>query len=119
MLRGVELGIDRETGVKKYRPLITVDSSCEKMRHEFRSYMYPKQRSDMVAKDVPLKVNDHTLDALRYFMAVWIGRFGIAPALLSAGMQEQSDPSYRSTIKEMLANLDNPNYGQTMQRWYA
>ena len=118
MLRGVETGVDKETGLKRHRPLLYVDPSCETLRHEFGSYMYPQQRSDMVAKDVPLKVNDHCLDAMRYFTSVWIGRFGLAPALAAAAGAEEQNLEERQTLRGMLSNLSNPTY-DSQPRWYA
>jgi hypothetical protein len=118
MLRGVEIGKDPDTGTPRYRPLLYVDPSCELVRHEFGSYQYPKQRADMVSKDVPLKVDDHSLDALRYFFAVWIGRFGIAPALIAEGLVKEPDLAQRKTLRKMLENIRNPDYGAS-EGWYA
>jgi phage terminase large subunit len=55
----VIVGIQRVTTVL---PTLTVDPSCVNTISEFESYQY----SDKAARDVPIKANDHALDAFRY-----------------------------------------------------
>lgn len=55
------VGIGRVTSVI---PDLTVDPSCVETITEFESYRYPDGRRSGV--DVPIKDNDHALDALRY-----------------------------------------------------
>jgi phage terminase large subunit len=45
-------------------PHLTVDPSCVNTIAEFESYQYPS--GGKVEKDVPIKANDHAMDALRY-----------------------------------------------------
>jgi phage terminase large subunit len=50
--------------VSSMLPNLTVDPSCIDTIAEFESYQYPM--SGKVDRDVPIKANDHAMDALRY-----------------------------------------------------
>lgn len=58
----VKVGISRVTSVLAD---LTVDPSCVNLIDEFESYRYPSGGT-RDSNDVPLKENDHALDALRY-----------------------------------------------------
>jgi phage terminase large subunit len=61
-------------------PDLTVDPSCVNLIAEFESYAY-SQSGKGVERDVPIKANDHALDALRYALmelAAPPKRWGIA-----------------------------------------
>lgn len=51
---------DRLNVQKDGKPRLTVDASCINMINEFESYIWKPD------EDVPLKENDHTMDAIRY-----------------------------------------------------
>lgn len=50
---------------KDGRPRLTFEPGCENTMNEFESYQWQPGRE----KDVPIKMNDHTCDALRYLEA--------------------------------------------------
>ncbi|MBR0340722.1 MAG: PBSX family phage terminase large subunit [Oscillospiraceae bacterium] len=53
----------RETATAIQMDLIKIDPSCKKLIHELEGYVW----DDNEAADVPVKVNDHACDAMRYF----------------------------------------------------
>lgn len=58
------LKIDSQTG----RPRLYVHSRCVNTIREFESYHWMELKSRGITKDMPDKVDDHCMDALRYFM---------------------------------------------------
>jgi len=61
-------------GINKIRELIKegrlfIAKHCYNLLDEIESYHYPKERQDKELKEVPVKVDDHALDALRYALA--------------------------------------------------
>lgn len=50
-----------------HRNLIVIDKSCRHTIEEFASYCWDAKRTDN-GSEVPVKVNDHCMDALRYFI---------------------------------------------------
>lgn len=73
----VQLGIDR---VKSYlklhpklkQPMLYIFDTCANLLEEISTYRYPELRpseqGNKAEKENPLKVNDHAIDALRYFI---------------------------------------------------
>ncbi len=103
MLRGAEYG-ETADGMKLYRPLIYVHPDCKLVRHEMASYSYPKDRANQIAPDIPVKRDDHSLDGLRYWCAVWIGKYGLAHALRAVAAMNEQDPYDHETRQIMLRN---------------
>lgn len=67
-------------------PTITIDPSCVFTIAEYESYQYPLNGT----KDIPLKANDHAMDASRYFvMEVTAGQRMVSVA--PQGMAQRSD----------------------------
>ena len=58
-------GIERVAGMLKSKRL-KVLSSCVNIIKEFESYRFPEAKEGQEARDHPLKVDDHAMDALRY-----------------------------------------------------
>lgn len=92
--KGVQEGITR---VKDYLSSgrFTVDPSCKELIKEFESYEWDKSDN----KDVPKKVNDHALDALRYGLM-----YLAAPTGVYVGCADGSPPPeeerHEETAKE-------------------
>jgi len=73
----------RHEGFETMRRLLKVDENgrarlvlsprCVNTRREFRTYHYPTEYGESPPSEEPAKVNDHAMDALRYFA---LGRFG-------------------------------------------
>jgi phage terminase large subunit len=59
----VKVGISRMTSTL---PTLTIDPSCHNTITEFESYAYSDGKQGSPEKDVPVKANDHAMDALRY-----------------------------------------------------
>jgi hypothetical protein len=62
---------DIEAGISKLQELlragrIKVHSSCVNTIAEFESYAYPEKKPDHNEPELPIKENDHAMDALRY-----------------------------------------------------
>lgn len=60
-----------KNGISKIRELlkqnrIFVNSECKNLIWEFETYSYPEKRPDNPEPEVPIKENDHALDAIRY-----------------------------------------------------
>ena len=49
-------------------PRLRIHSSCKNLIREFAGYRYPEGTDTRDAKDEPMKLDDHTLDALRYMI---------------------------------------------------
>ena len=47
---------------------IRVNTRCENTLKEFGSYAWNKKAAEQTGNDVPIKQNDHAMDALRYFV---------------------------------------------------
>ena len=86
----------RHSGYETVRRLLKVDENgksrlvisprCVNTRREFRTYHYPAERGEAPPSEEPAKVDDHAMDALRYFA---VGRFGEGGWQFSGGRQEQ------------------------------
>lgn len=50
------------------KPKLFVDKRCENLIWEFEAYQWPKKQDDRNVREVPVKDNDHALDALRYMV---------------------------------------------------
>jgi PBSX family phage terminase large subunit len=50
------------------RPRLYIFRNCEKTIEEFEKYRWMEKKEDLNARDVPEKVDDHCMDALRYFI---------------------------------------------------
>lgn len=50
-----------------YKGNLLIDKNCKHTIEEFASYCWDEKRADK-GEDVPVKVNDHCMDALRYFV---------------------------------------------------
>lgn len=49
------------------KPKLLLSPRCENTRREFRTYHYPVTRSGHNPSEEPAKIDDHAMDALRYF----------------------------------------------------
>ena len=54
------------------KPRLLVSPRCVHTRREFRTYHYPRTRDGFNPSEEPAKVDDHAMDALRYF---FVSRF--------------------------------------------
>lgn len=73
----VRAGIDRITSLLKLSPVtgkpkIFIFKTCKEVIREMERYQWTEQsvqaKDELNEKDVPLKANDHAMDALRYFV---------------------------------------------------
>jgi phage terminase large subunit len=48
------------------KPKLFISSVCKNLIFEFEAYHYPEEKEDRNATEMPIKENDHALDALRY-----------------------------------------------------
>jgi len=48
------------------RPRLFVDKSCVNTIMEFENYRYPETKEEHPMKELPLKIHDHLMDAIRY-----------------------------------------------------
>lgn len=48
---------------------IHIHKDCRSLIHELETYAYPEKKPDKNEADMPIKENDHALDALRYCLA--------------------------------------------------
>jgi len=48
------------------RPKLFISNVCKNLIFEFESYHYPEEKENRNAPEIPIKENDHALDALRY-----------------------------------------------------
>jgi len=58
-------GINKITELIKTKKLF-VFSNCINLIREFESYSYPEIKDEKQPQEIPLKLNDHSMDALRY-----------------------------------------------------
>ena len=58
-------GINKITELIKTKKLF-VFSNCTNLIREFESYSYPEIKDEKQPQEIPLKLNDHSMDALRY-----------------------------------------------------
>lgn len=63
--KDISAGIDRVRELFKQRK-IKIHNSCKNLIWELETYSYPDKKPDQNEKEVPIKENDHALDALRY-----------------------------------------------------
>lgn len=59
-------------------PQIKLFPDCDKLREEFQNYKWMENKHDKNKPETPLKLNDHTMDALRYFCYTYFKSFGYA-----------------------------------------
>lgn len=60
-----------KSGIEKVRELLKanklkVHKNCVNTIWEFETYSYPDRKDDLNEKEIPLKANDHAMDAIRY-----------------------------------------------------
>lgn len=60
-----------KNGIDKIRELLKagklkVEKKCDNTIWEFETYCYPENKDDLNDKEIPLKKNDHSMDAIRY-----------------------------------------------------
>jgi len=61
----IRAGINKVSELLRHRKLF-VYSKCINLIREFESYSYPETKDEKQPDEIPLKLNDHALDALRY-----------------------------------------------------
>lgn len=74
-----EVSKDIEAGLNSVRELLKnnrlfVHSSCVNLINEFETYRYPDTKPDKNEPELPIKENDHALDALRYVIYMQTAR---------------------------------------------
>ena len=52
---------------------LLIDRSCENLLRELPSYTWDEEKSIKRGEDVPLKENDHAVDAVRYVLYTHCG----------------------------------------------
>ena len=80
IMDGIKAVQDRLKMQEDGRPRLTVDPSCVNTIQEFESYAFAKTASNDVLKDCPAKEFDHTMDAIRYLVALRMTAGGFASA---------------------------------------
>lgn len=80
-----EVSKDIEAGINCVRELLKqnrlhIHSSCVHLINEFETYAYPEKKPDHNENEVPIKENDHGLDAIRYDLYMQEGKIGIGNA---------------------------------------
>lgn len=68
-----EVSKDIEAGINAVRELLKthrlfIHSSCVNLINEFETYSYPDKKPDRNENEIPIKENDHGLDAIRYVL---------------------------------------------------
>jgi hypothetical protein len=68
-----KVGIERIRGYLKIqegtgKPKLFIAGHCQNLIKEFQNYSWEDPKDDVNAKERPKKLNDHALDALRYFI---------------------------------------------------
>jgi len=63
------LKVDAQTG----KPKLFVFKHCENIIREFESYRWMEKRDELNSRETPEKVDDHAMDALRYFVVSYSG----------------------------------------------
>ena len=74
--KDVPAGIDRVRELFKQRK-IKIHNSCRNLIWELETYSYPDKKPGQNEKEVPIKENDHALDALRYALYNYKGAMSI------------------------------------------
>ena len=80
-----EVSKDIDVGVNKVRELLKanklkIHKSCINLISEFEMYSYPNKKPDKNEPEVPVKENDHALDALRYALFMNSSAIGVTVA---------------------------------------
>jgi phage terminase large subunit len=62
-----------KNGINKVRELLKqgrlkINSACVNLIWELETYAYPEKRPDNPEPEIPIKENDHLLDAVRYVL---------------------------------------------------
>jgi hypothetical protein len=65
-----KLKVDPQTG----RPKLFIHKNCVKTIKEFETYRWRESLKEMNTPQKPEKVNDHCMDALRYFVVSYRGK---------------------------------------------
>ena len=70
-----EVSKDTPAGINKIRELfkahrIKIHNSCKNLINELETYRYPDKKDDKNPYEVPIKENDHAVDALRYALSM-------------------------------------------------
>ena len=74
--KDIPAGIDRVRELFKQRK-IKIHNSCRNLIWELETYSYPDKKPGQNEKEVPIKENDHALDALRYALYNYKGAMSI------------------------------------------
>lgn len=79
---------DIAAGINSVRELLKqnrlhIHKNCVNLKAEFNNYRYPEKRDNHNENEVPLKENDHALDALRYIIHMQIGVPAMEEEILS------------------------------------
>lgn len=101
-----------EAGIQTVRELLKADrlfihASCENLIAEFETYSYPEKKPDKAEPELPIKENDHALDALRYVLHMKARRkLGFATVHYAASAQPvQNTPMLAMTGKQAYVHV--------------
>lgn len=102
---------DIEAGVACMQDVIRqgrlhIHSSCENTLWEIETYSYPEKKPDKNESELPIKENDHAMDALRYLLYMQEGKNGRTSAHVHYSASSQ--PTQTLNI-----NADRPKFAPT------
>ncbi len=99
-----EVSKDIEAGIQSVRELfkanrLFIHESCQNLIFELETYHYPEKKSDKNEPELPVKENDHALDAMRYvlYMQAPVGANNIAPVYYP-----QKTTSYHQSLNQQV-----------------
>lgn len=73
VMPGINFVYGRFAIQKDNKPMIYISKDCANLTDEINSYRYAAKKDDRDAKEEPIKVDDHAIDALRYALYSHIG----------------------------------------------
>lgn len=86
-------------GTNLHTPQLLIFNTCEKLIDEIQGYQYDKATETHDSRGVPLKLNDHLIDASRYALVEGLHRAGEFP---TEALDLRKQPQWRDASKEFL-----------------
>lgn len=92
-----EVSKDIEAGISAVQELfksnrIFIHSSCLNLISELETYSYPDKKPEKNEAELPIKENDHAMDAMRYVLYMQVGtRIGNAPVYYPQSAQPRNN----------------------------
>jgi len=93
------------------RPMLYVFKQCENLIREFGSYKWPEGTDRKNPKELPLPVNDHCLDALRYVTHSDAIRLSGPPTAMKRVWQPKESLRFKRSVRERVAFNGNGKNG--------